>query len=150
MFFTTLLPLLLAPLLTTSTPTPSYYPRNPGHPVALVAPYCPPRPATPAQQHAIFTSFVSTLYTSKNVSAAFENYIAVDLIEHDPTDAQGRAANEAKLSQIVPFVPSVVLRQGFDNGTGFIHLKVLEEGHLPIALADIYRMNGSCIVEHWE
>ncbi|KAI4130699.1 MAG: hypothetical protein LQ338_001600 [Usnochroma carphineum] len=143
----TAVPFLLA------SPTP-YYPRtssnaHPSH--QLSPPYCPPRPASSAQQHAIFTAFVKTLYTDKNVTDAFENYIAVDLIEHDPFDEQGRAANEAKLSHIIPFVPSTVLRQGFDNGTGFIHLRVDEDTEpQPIALADIYRMNGTCIVEHWE
>lgn len=29
-------------------------------------------------------------------------------------------------------------------------MRVDEEDHLPIALADIYRMNGTCIVEHWD
>ena len=130
--------------------TPSPFPSAEHHP-STSPPYCPSRPATRAQQHAIFTSFVKTLYGDKNVSAAFENYIAVNLIEHDPFDEQGRAANEAKLSHIIPFVPSTVLRKGFDDGIGFIHVRVDEVTEpQPIALADIYRMNGTCIVEHWE
>lgn len=51
---------------------------------------------------------------------------------------------------VIPFVPSVVLRQSFDNNIGFIHVRVNEANEEPIALADIYRMDGTCIVEHWD
>ena len=112
--------------------------------------YCPPRPAPEAYQREIFDGFINALYIEKNVTGAFDTYIASNLIEHDPFDAQGRAANAAKLSNIIPFVPSTVLRHSFDNNVGLIHVRVDEEGHLPIALADIYRMNGTCIVEHWD
>ena len=112
--------------------------------------YCPPRPASEAHQRAIFDSFINALYIEKDVLAAFDQHIAIDLIEHDPFDAQGRDANAAKLSNIIPYVPSTVLRHAFENNTGLIHVRVDEEGHRPIALADIYRMNGTCIVEHWD
>ena len=52
--------------------------------------------------------------------------------------------------KVIPFVPSTVLRQSFDNNIGFIHVRVDEPGEEPIALADIYRMDGTCIVEHWD
>ena len=75
--------------------------------------------------------------------------MAVDLIEHDPFDAQGRDANAAKLSGIIPYANFEVLRQNFDSNIGLIHVRVNEDPE-PIALADIYRMNGTCIVEHWD
>lgn len=75
--------------------------------------------------------------------------MAVDLIEHDPFDAQGRDANAAKLSGIIPYASFDVLRQNFDSNIGLIHVRVNESPE-PIALADIYRMNGTCIVEHWD
>ncbi|MCJ1317719.1 hypothetical protein MMC15_003045 [Xylographa vitiligo] len=111
--------------------------------------YCPSKPANEFHQRSIFTEFVNTLYGEKNVTKAFETYIAVDLIEHDPFDAQGRAANEAKLSAIIPYASFEVLRHSFDADVGFIHVKV-DELPEPIALADIYRMEGTCIVEHWD
>ncbi|MCJ1296312.1 hypothetical protein MMC34_007878 [Xylographa carneopallida] len=111
--------------------------------------YCPSQPANEFYQRSIFTNFVNTLYGEKNVTKAFETYIAVDLIEHDPFDAQGRAANEAKLSAIIPYASFEVLRHSFDADIGFIHVKV-DELPEPIALADIYRMDGTCIVEHWD
>ncbi len=123
------------------------------HPVArtnVTKPYCPPRYAPEPVQREIFDGFINALYINKDVFGAFNTYIAVDLIEHDPFDEQGRDANAGKLSNIIPFVPSTVLRHSFNNDIGLIHVRVDEEGHLPIALADIYRMNGTCIVEHWD
>ncbi|MCJ1477466.1 hypothetical protein MMC13_006138 [Lambiella insularis] len=111
--------------------------------------YCPSTPASEVYQRHIFASFVDTLYGEKNVTKAFDTFIAVNLIEHDPFDAQGRAANAAKLSAIIPYASFEVLRSSFDNNIGFIHVKV-DESPEPIALADIYRMDGTCIVEHWD
>ena len=53
-------------------------------------------------------------------------------------------------TSVIPYVPSTVLRQSFDNNIGFAHVRVDEPGEEPIALADIYRMEGTCIVEHWD
>lgn len=146
------LPLILA------APAPSYpfdglrgRSHSHSHPSLSKKPYCPPRPAPEPVQREIFNAFIHTLYISKNVTDAFNNYVAIDLIEHDPFDAQGRVPNEIKLSHIIPFVPSTVLRQSFDNNVGLAHVRVDEVGNPePIALADIYRMNGTCIVEHWD
>lgn len=112
-------------------------------------PYCPGRPASEPTQRAIFNAFLEVLYTEKNVSKAFLTYVTEDLVEHDPTDQQGRAPNIAKLEQIVPFAPFAVLRSSFDNNVGFVHLRVDDKPE-PLAVADIYRMNGTCIVEHWD
>ena len=111
--------------------------------------YCPPRPASENYQRAIFYAFIETLYGEKNATKAFDTYVAVNLTEHDPFDEQGRAANAAKLAAIIPFASFTVLRQNFDNNIGFLHARIEEEPE-PIALADIYRMDGTCIVEHWD
>ncbi|KAG7005762.1 hypothetical protein G7Y79_00018g045690 [Physcia stellaris] len=111
-----------------------------------LAAYCPSKPASEPFQR---NQFLTTLYTAKNVTAAFDTFVAEDLIEHDPFDAQGREANKVKLEGIIPFVGFEVLRWSFDNNIGLIHVRVNEEPE-PIALADIYRMNGTCIVEHWD
>ncbi|KAI9813236.1 MAG: hypothetical protein M1827_004178 [Pycnora praestabilis] len=114
-------------------------------------PNCPGHPTSEAHQRTLFAGFVNALYGQKNVSLAFDTYVDVNLIEHDPFDAQGRAANAAKLAAIIPYTPFTVLRSSFDANTGFIHVKVDDpQDALPIALADIYRMNGTCIVEHWD
>ena len=112
--------------------------------------YCPGHPASEAHQRKIFFAFINDLYVTKDVLGAFDTYIAENLIEHDPFDAQGRAANAAKLVNIIPYVPSTVLRVSFSNNVGLAHVRVDEANKEPIALADIYRMDGTCIVEHWD
>lgn len=112
-------------------------------------PYCPSRPASERQQRAIFNAFIEVLYVEKNATKAFDTYVAVNLTEHDPFDEQGRAANAAKLDAIIPYASFEVLRQSFDNNIGLAHVRVNEDPE-PIALADIYRMDGTCIVEHWD
>lgn len=208
---------------------PSLYPRSRSNiPRAISArtssnaSYCPGHPAPEHVQRKIFYAFINELYIEKNVIAAFDKYIALNLTEHDPFDEQGRIPNEMKLSNskwsflfphvttifrevrnaaqeqglslplhthlcpqssipsqplpffwggwenaapgpqlcgmltpwrpclVIPFVPSTVLRQSFDNNIGFIHVRVDEANEEPIALADIYRMDGTCIVEHWD
>ncbi|CAD6588440.1 MAG: hypothetical protein ASARMPREDX12_003330 [Alectoria sarmentosa] len=128
---------------------PSLYPR--AYPeVSSNASYCPGHAAPEYIQRQIFDGFINQLYVEKDVIGAFNKYIAFNLTEHDPFDAQGRIPNEEKLSHIIPFVPSIVLRHSFDNNIGFIHVRVNEAGEEPIALADIYRMEGTCLVEHWD
>ena len=112
--------------------------------------YCPGHPAPESRQRQIFLAFVNELYVQKNVIDAFNTYISINLTEHDPFDAQGRIPNEQKLAQIIPFVPATVLRTSFDNNIGLAHVRVDVPGEEPIALADIYRMDGTCIVEHWD
>ncbi|MCJ1468036.1 hypothetical protein MMC07_006662 [Pseudocyphellaria aurata] len=145
----TILAILSALPVLFASPAPSHFLANARASFKDSPPYCPPRPATPAQQRAIFNTFVTKLYTDKNATGAFLDHVAVDLIEHDPFDAQGRDANAAKLEGIIPFASFAVQRHTFDDNIGFIHLRV-EENPGPVALADIYRLNGTCIVEHWD
>lgn len=41
-----------------------------------------------------------------------------------------------------------ILHQTFDQDIGVVHLKVLSQPLL--ALADLFRLNGTCVVEHWD
>jgi predicted SnoaL-like aldol condensation-catalyzing enzyme len=111
--------------------------------------YCPGYEASEGLQRHLFTQFTQTLYGEKNVSKAFETYVSPNIIEHDPDDTQDRDATIARLSQIIPFADFTILRSSFGNNTGLIHLKVDEDPE-PVSLADIYRMDGTCIVEHWD
>jgi predicted SnoaL-like aldol condensation-catalyzing enzyme len=111
--------------------------------------YCPSREATEEHQRKIFARFVETLYEERNVAEAFSTYVDPDLIEHDPYD-QNRDDVVAKLSHIIPGATFTVVHSTFESDTGFVHLRLGEDGAPPVALADIYRMDGTCIVEHWE
>lgn len=115
----------------------------------LQEPYCPGREVDERLQGEIFTRFLEALYGEKNASKAFETYVDPNIIEHDPDDTQDRDAIVARLSQIIPFANITILASSFNNNTGLAHLKVNEDPE-PAALADIYRMEGTCIVEHWD
>lgn len=115
----------------------------------LQEPYCPGYEASERLQQDLFAQFTQTLYVEKNVSKAFETYVSSNIIEHDPDDTQDRDATIARLSQIIPFANFTILRSSFGNNTGLIHLRVDQDPE-PVALADIYRMDGTCIVEHWD
>lgn len=112
-------------------------------------PFCPSRDVDPFCQRAIFNDFIDILYNQKNPTKAFDTYVDVNLTEHDPYDEQGRDANAAKLEGIIPNASFSILHQTYDDNIGFVHLKVDLDPE-PAALADIYRLDGSCIVEHWD
>ncbi|MCJ1322151.1 hypothetical protein MMC15_007497 [Xylographa vitiligo] len=112
-------------------------------------PFCPPQPATEALQQTIFADFIKELYIQKNVTGAYDAHVDVNLIEHSPFGPQGRDANAAVLLNIIPYAQFTVLRSNFDANFGFIHLEIAGSPE-PTALADIYRMNGTCIEEHWD
>lgn len=111
--------------------------------------YCPGREADENFQSQIFADFIEILYGEKNVSKAFETYVDSNVIEHDPSDPQDRDGIVARLNQIIPYVAFTILFSSFGDDIGLVYLKI-EDNPEPIALADIYRMNGTCIVEHWD
>ncbi|KAJ5626993.1 hypothetical protein N7528_004420 [Penicillium herquei] len=111
--------------------------------------YCPSRVVDEDEQKEIFMSFLQTLYVEKNASKAFETHVALNIIEHDPNDTQDRDDIVARLSQILAFANFSVLASSFSDNIGLAHLRLNQDPE-PAALADIYRMEGSCIVEHWD
>lgn len=111
--------------------------------------YCPSVPAYPNEQNAIFNAFIRILLTDRNPAEAYRRFVDVNLIEHNPFGPQGRDANAAFLTQVLAHANFTVLRMNFGNNLGIVHLRI-EGKPQPSALVDIYRFNGSCIVEHWD
>ncbi|CAL5868629.1 uncharacterized protein PFLUO_LOCUS2856 [Penicillium psychrofluorescens] len=112
-------------------------------------PYCPGREADKNLQGQIFADFIEMLYGEKNVSKAFETYADLNIVEHDPDDPQDRGAIIERLNHIIPHSTFTVMFATFGDDTGLAYLKV-EGDPEPMAIADIYRMDGTCIVEHWD
>ena len=143
---------LLAPLLgllpaILATPTLNEYYRHP-HTGLPAGPYCPPKPVSPAEQHAIFFDFIDKLYVKQNATDAYLTYVSPDYINHSPYAPQGRAAAISFLSFLIPSLNRTILHETFDADIGVVHLKVMS--HPLLALADFFRLNGSCVVEHWD
>ncbi|KAG6997793.1 hypothetical protein G7Y79_00037g073110 [Physcia stellaris] len=118
---------------------PSYIPAGP---------YCPPQSVSPAQQHAIFFDFINKLYVQKNATDAYLTYVSPDYINHSPYAPQGREAAIQFLSFLIPSKNRTILHETYDGDIGAVHLKV--DGQPPLALVDLFRLNGSCVVEHWD
>ncbi|KAK5992025.1 hypothetical protein PT974_05421 [Cladobotryum mycophilum] len=113
------------------------------------APACPPRAASPQEQGKIFEAFTKGFYVDYKITDAFTNYVWVDYIQHNPTVGQGRDAAIAKLAPSASSRNTTVVHSGLVGDIGFVHH--YEFGSSPlIKIIDIYRLNGSCIVEHWD
>lgn len=111
--------------------------------------YCPGHEASTSLQREIFADFIETLYGERNVSKAIKTYFDSDNIEHDPYDPPGLDGIIARLEGIIPYANYTILLSSFGDNIGLVYLRV-EDQPEPMALADIYRMNGTCIVEHWD
>lgn len=117
MHFSILSTLALAALPTLlASPAPHYDPQPPQ------APFCPPKPATPSQQHAIFFDFINKLYVLEDPTTAYLTYVSPDYINHSPYAPQGRAAAIEYLKYLIPSVNRTIVHETFDGGIGFVHL----------------------------
>jgi predicted SnoaL-like aldol condensation-catalyzing enzyme len=129
--------LLLLPVLTLAAPPSS--------------PFCPPRPATPEKQKEIFKAFATEFYLTKKAESAYTKHIAEDYIEHNPMGGGGRKAAIDFLTPLVASSNVTIARTGFSNSAGWVFFKEDEpSGGDYHVMVDIYRMDGTCIVEHWD
>lgn len=118
--------------------------------------YCPPRAATTDDQREIFMQYIDAVVTKKDLVAGFCNHVTDDppYIQHDPDIAPyGKAATMEFLFNIPAYkdMNLTVLRSGVDNGLAWVHI-VGCDGPQPgscVQAADIYRFEGTCIMEHW-
>lgn len=117
------------------------------------APYCPPRPATPEAQRVILGEFMQAFYEERNATKALLNHVAEDYIQHNPNALSGR---QNSLSVLEPFLsPSTVnytiMNEAFQDNIAFIHYRMDFVGVVqPFAVVDVFRFNGTCIMEHWD
>lgn len=119
--------------------------------LATVASYCPPYGASPWEQEKLFNEFVVDFYVDNNITKAFTTYVSEGYIQHNPFIPDGRDAVIAILGSFPPpVVPTVIVHQLFQNNIGVVHHKDITPGQPITAVADFYRYNGSCIVEHWD
>ena len=113
-----------------------------------------PAPCTGAlpQDRALVSGFADLLYRQRHVQAAFEQYAAPDMIQHDPGLPDGRSAAIAELAPILsrPETRITIAHVLVCHGMGVIHLRSqygAKPGHV---IFDIMRFEGGRIVEHWD
>lgn len=120
---------------------------------ACAAPAAARAPSGTARNRAIVTAFAHRFYDLRDVRGAFDRYVAPDYIQHNPTIADGREAAVRALEPIfsAPGSRFAVKRIVVDGDMAVIHLHgrsgASGEGG---AVADIYRLKGGRIVEHWD
>lgn len=114
-------------------------------------PACPPRPASPAEQQKIFNDFNHKFLVEYKIPEAFNAYVWEKYIQHNPRVPQGRDAAIAFLAPSANTRNSSIVHSTFANNIGFVHhYEYGTNGAQWLKFIDVYRMNGSCIVEHWD
>ncbi|OJD29694.1 snoal-like polyketide cyclase family protein [Diplodia corticola] len=116
------------------------------------APYCPPRAASAATQSAIFSSFIQKFLIEKNATRALLDHAAEDYIQHNPSFLSGRQVAIDALSGFPSSaVNYTIINQGFDADRGWVHYRLDVAGATqPSAVVDIFRLEGTCVREHWD
>ena len=103
-------------------------------------------------RRAFFDGFVDLMYRRLDVRTAFDTYVAVDYIQHNPGLPDGRNAARDALSVKFtdPAFSIEVVRMLVDGDLCVLHLRASREGRPAAAVVDIYRAEGDRIVEHWD
>ncbi len=107
---------------------------------------------TVADNRAIITDFARLFYTERDVEAAFTTYVSDNYIQHNPTIADGREPAIVMLAPkfSTPGASFEIQRILVDGDLALIHIKAEFPGAPVGSVADIYRLEGGKIVEHWD
>jgi predicted SnoaL-like aldol condensation-catalyzing enzyme len=99
-----------------------------------------------------FAEFAELMYARKDVRTAFDRFVAVDYVQHNPGLADGRdAAREALAEKFAdPDFDVEVVRTAVDGDLCVLHVRASRGGEPAAAVVDIYRADGDRVVEHWD
>lgn len=103
-------------------------------------------------RRAFFEGFVELMYRRRDVREAFDTYVAVDYVQHNPGLPDGRdAARDALAEKFTdPAFAIGVERLLIDGDLCALHLRPCRDGIPSGAVVDLYRAEGDQIVEHWD
>lgn len=104
------------------------------------------------ETRALVTEFARLFYTERDVETAFARFVAEDYIQHNPSIPDGRDAAVAMLVPkfSTPGASFEIQRILVDGDLALIHVKASFPGNPVAAVADIYRIEGDRVVEHWD
>jgi predicted SnoaL-like aldol condensation-catalyzing enzyme len=113
--------------------------------------YCPPQPVSSAERAIIFDAYVQTFYF-KNITLAMNTYVAENLTQHNPNIPNGRDAQTAAVIPIYASSNFELKNVLMDGDYGMIYNRVSDKSNASsyTDVVDIYRFEGSCLVEHWD
>ncbi|QDS68726.1 hypothetical protein FKW77_004353 [Venturia effusa] len=119
-------------------------------------PNCPGRPVSPAEQLCIFKDFVNLFYIKKDIPTAFQTHVLESYIQHNPNFPSGRQIAQDGLAKYIPPLNITVAKISLSDSTGWVMAKqVTAAQHAEgkgayTVVVDVFRMDGSCVVEHWD
>lgn len=129
---------------------PAYSTRN-------LASYCDPgHPTTGPQMRSIFNAFVEQFYLQRDFQGAMDKYVSPNLIQHNPQIANGSQAQVDAVTTILanydgPEFQLAIVDEERRYGVVYSRFRGKAGTGLPVAgVADVYRFEGSCMVEHWD
>jgi predicted SnoaL-like aldol condensation-catalyzing enzyme len=118
--------------------------------VSSVVSNCPPQPAGPEQQKAIFEAFVKSYYVDKDLHGSYGTFFADDFIQHSPAVVgNGRKNTTDWLTPYWSCLEFKVVRSVFADSVGVAHVWEARNSRYH-TMAEFFRMDGTCIVEHWD
>lgn len=125
--------------------------------VSVQSNHCSPsRPVTGPEIRSIFNEFVDQFYFKRDFAGAVAEYVAPNLIQHNPNIANGSQAELAAVTQTLanydgPNFELAIVDEERGYGVVFNRFIGKPGTGLPFAgVTDIYRFEGSCMVEHWD
>ena len=116
---------------------------------------CAGKPQVAEQQpnRRLVSEFVHEFYDQRDVRGAFERYVALDYIQHNPNIPDGR---EAAIVALTPLFANrdmhlEVRHVVVDGDMAVVHLLARESPTArEAAVADVFRIQAGKIVEHWD
>jgi predicted SnoaL-like aldol condensation-catalyzing enzyme len=118
--------------------------------VSTVVSNCPPGPAKLEQQKEIFDAFIESYYVNKNLHGSYSTFFAEDFIQHSPAVAgNGRKNTTDWLTPYWSCIEFKVMRSVFADSIGVAHVWEARNSRYH-TMAEFFRMDGTCIVEHWD
>ncbi|KAM5347562.1 hypothetical protein ACJ41O_007386 [Fusarium nematophilum] len=110
---------------------------------------CPPRPATRAQQKAIFEEAVQTIIVDGRFREGALRFYSEDYINHDPDVLSGRDNSIRFLESLPAGFNITVANKAIQDDYAYILQRVDLPGSPSLAWTDVWRLEGTCIMEHW-
>jgi predicted SnoaL-like aldol condensation-catalyzing enzyme len=112
--------------------------------------YCPPMAVSAPQQEAIFRDFVQVFYVEGSVNKTAAHF-DVNYIQHNANVLSGRQAFVDIFSAGGGGnTTTTIVHMALKDNIAWVHYKSVTPGTPLTAVVDIFRFNGSCIMEHWD
>lgn len=131
-------------LHTVSTTTvPDVHQTHPTH-------YCPPSPVSHQEQKKIFEDFVQVFYVEGKINATAA-HLDINYVQHNTDVLSGRQAFVDAFSAAAGGKSTTtIVHMALQNDIAWVHYKSIAPSSPLTAIVDVFRFNGSCIMEHWD